>query len=434
MRHAVEFERTDSELVLCYTPRDDDSWVQDKFDRNESLTIKGTFHLRKDNLVQPESSTEQDDDIFDEPPLRFKVAELDGEYYRFDEEVLPIGCPVFIHRSADLTWKWFTAEQRTSIFDVIADLKPERIVIGGNEPDAIPFTEYEKLVAQFPTNHELKRYVLARVASVVREYSDTQVDAEDLFHRYVKKRLNKRAHNIKALFRAEEERKYQYLLERLKAMLASEETYTESAWQTEILQIVLLLNPKYISALEHAPVRDFDRDSMREIDILLVDVSGNVDVIEIKQPFDKCIITEGVYRGNHIPLRELSGSVMQIEKYIYHLNRWGPAGESALTKKFADRLPAGFQLGITNPSGIVIMGRDDKLSATQRRDFEVVRRKYKNVVDIITYDDLLRRLEFVLKQLVAAKLNERASGKASRVQKPGRTTAARGRRGVDPSS
>jgi len=39
------------------------------------------------------------------------------------------------------------------------------------------------------------------------------------------------------------------------------------------------------------------------------------------------------------------------------------------------------------------------LAAAQRRDFEVVRRKYKSVIDIITYDDLLRRLEFVLKQL-----------------------------------
>jgi hypothetical protein len=33
--------------------------------------------------------------------------------------------------------------------------------------------------------------------------------------------------------------------------------------------------------------------------------------------------TLGQYRNNHIPLRELSGAVMQIEKYIYYLNRWG---------------------------------------------------------------------------------------------------------------
>jgi hypothetical protein len=55
------------------------------------------------------------------------------------------------------------------------------------------------------------------------------------------------------------------------------------------------------------------------------------------------------------------------------------------------------------------------LTAAQRRDFEVVRRKYKSVIDIITYDDLLRRLEFVLKQLASGKLKQPVSSRASRV-------------------
>lgn len=397
----VEFQAIGDQLHLLYTPRDGDSWVFEKFDRGEDLIIKRTFHLTRHHLVQADDSEAAVDDFVDDRPLRFVVATAEGEYFRFNPHVLPVGCPVLLARSADPTWKWFTAEQRTSIVDVIAELKPSRIVIGGSEPDAIPLAEYQNLVERFPTSHELKRYVLARVAAVVREYTDAEVDAESLFRTYVGKRLRKKVRNIKALFRAEEERKYRYLLERLTAMLASEDTYTEAAWQAEILQIVLLLNPKYISAFERAPVRDFDRGVMRELDVLLVDASGNIDVIEIKRPFDKCIVTEGVYRDNHIPLRELSGSVMQLEKYIFHLNRWGPAGEAALIERFADKLPPGFQIRIINPCGIVIMGRDNTLSAAQRRDFEVVRRKYKNVVDIITYDDLLRRLEFVLSQLRA---------------------------------
>ncbi|MBI5891895.1 MAG: DUF4263 domain-containing protein [Nitrosomonadales bacterium] len=184
-------------------------------------------------------------------------------------------------------------------------------------------------------------------------------------------------------------------------MLASEETYSEAAWQSEILQIVLLLNPKYIKAIQSAPVRDIDRGAMREIDILLIDASGNVDVIEIKKPFNKCIVTEGLHRDNHIPMRELSGSVMQVEKYIYYLNRWGADGEVALTEKYRDKLPQGFSIKITNPTGIIIMGRDNNLTEIQRRDFEVVKRKYKNIADIITFDDLLRRLEFAIKQFSA---------------------------------
>ena len=397
MQPAVEFQQENEDLILLYRPRDDDDWVHRRFARGETLTIKRTFHLSREHLV-----TQRKDDPWDEP-LCFKVAKLEGEYFVFDPEILPVGYPVLIHRNVPMTWKWFTAEQRTSIFEVIAGIRPKRIVIGGSEPDAIPEVEYARLLEQFPTSHELMRYVLARLGAVIREYSDTGADAEKLYRSYITKRLKKRTQDIVGLFREEEERKYRYLLERLTNMLNAEETYTESAWQAEIVQIVLLLNPRYIRAIERAPVRDPDRGVTRQIDILLVDSSGNLDVIEVKQPFDKCIVTEGQYRDNHIPLRELSGSVMQIEKYLYYLNRWGSAGEEALTERYREVLPPGFAIRITNPSGIIIMGRDSNLNDRQRRDFEVIKRKYKSIVDIITYDDLLRRLGFILQQFATGR-------------------------------
>jgi Domain of unknown function (DUF4263) len=130
-----------------------------------------------------------------------------------------------------------------------------------------------------------------------------------------------------------------------------------------------------------------------------LDASGNIDIVEIKQPFDKCIVTNTQYRDNYIPLRELSGTVMQLEKYIFHLNKWGRIGEETLTEKYKSELPAHFSIKITNPGGIVIMGRDNNLTEAQKYDFEVVKRKYTNIIDIITYDDLLRRLDFVVRQL-----------------------------------
>jgi hypothetical protein len=401
----IEFEQLSSKLLLVYRPRDDDSWVHDKFNKGDQLVIKGTFHLSKEHLVSGGAPANGDSDLSysEAESLKFLVADKRGDYYQFVEDILPVGCPVLIHTDALITWKWFTAERKTSIFRIIANLRPSRIVIGGEEQDAIPVGEFEKLIDQFPTSHELKRYVLARVSAVVREYSDSMVDADRLYRNYVSKKLQPRTKDIIGLFRTTEIQKYQYLVDRLKGMLAAEETYTESVWQDEILQIVLLLNPKYIKAVKSAPVRDSDRDVNRQIDILLIDASGNIDVIEIKQPFDKCIVTKNQYRDNHIPLRELSGSVMQIEKYIYYLNRWGVTGEVVLTKKYQSELPAHFSIKITNPSGIVIMGRDIDLSINQRRDFEVIKRKYKNIVDIITYDDLVRRLEAVLEQFTDAK-------------------------------
>ena len=49
------------------------------------------------------------------------------------------------------------------------------------------------------------------------------------------------------------------------------------------------------------------------------------------------------------------------------------------------------------------MGRDNDLTDQQKADFEVFRRQNKSVVDGVTYDDLLRRLGRMLKQLKAGR-------------------------------
>src|SRR3569832_1308950 len=242
MRPAIVFVLLGFVLLLCFLLRDEDSRDFVCFERGDNLVIKRTFHLRQEHLVTDNPTDLSDDEgFYESEPLRFKVATLEGEYFTFDPDILPVGYPLLIHHQAPITWKWFTAEQRTSIFQVLAEIRPNRIVIGGGESDAIPIAEFERLISNFPTSHELRRYVLARLGAVVREYSDTQVDAERLFRNYVNKRLDKRAKDIIGLFRDGEERKYRFLFERLSTMLANEDTYPESAWQAEILQFILLL-------------------------------------------------------------------------------------------------------------------------------------------------------------------------------------------------
>ena len=38
-------------------------------------------------------------------------------------------------------------------------------------------------------------------------------------------------------------------------------------------------------------------------------------------------LAKGQYRGNHVPARELSGSIMQAEKYLFYLSKSGRDGE-----------------------------------------------------------------------------------------------------------
>lgn len=85
---------------------------------------------------------------------------------------------------------------------------------------------------------------------------------------------------------------------------------------------------------------------------------------------------------------------MQIEKYIYRLNRWERAGEKALTERYAHDLPPDFQIRITNPSGIIITGRDKNLTPAQRGDcgFEPgsTQPSYENFLAIVHPDDRSR--------------------------------------------
>ena len=180
-----------------------------------------------------------------------------------------------------------------------------------------------------------------------------------------------------------------------------------------LFRSILLIFPKYVAVLENVEIADFytspDRTRRRYIDLCLIDAAGNLDVIEIKKPFDNVLLSKSLYRDNSIPTRELSGSVMQAEKYLFHLSKWGVTGERELSRRFASDLPRSMQIRITNPKAMIILGRDRRpdgqhaLTERQLFDLEVIKRKYANMIDILTYDDLLRRLENIITSLVKRK-------------------------------
>ncbi|MBN69550.1 MAG: hypothetical protein CME32_09755 [Gimesia sp.] len=332
--------------------------------------------------------------------VEFKIADKVGSYFKFDKTVLGISFDLYISRDVQLELKSFRAEKGISIFRKINELGlGPSMYIGGEKEFALPEKEFRYLLDNFPNTYELKKYASARISSVLRNYLGIKTDHEKKYRDYLDKKISKKGTDVKDLFRATEEVKFLALYEKLIEMLEGKNSYNESQWQNEILQIILLLYPKYIYVIEEAKIRDTYNQKTRRLDFLLIDSSGNTDIVEIKQPFDQCIVSRNTYRDNYIPVKELSGSVMQVEKYIFYLNKWGKKGEQALTEKYKKELPDEFQIKITNPSGIIIMGREHNLSLEQRQDFEVIKRKYKNVIDIITYDDLLKRLKFIIDQL-----------------------------------
>ncbi len=391
----IKFSIVGNNLILNYDSKPDNGWLYERLDDGDAVDIKRTFSVRADDLYGQCATVNRDEG----DPVSFKIGEMEGDYICIDRDILLISFGLYIHKDMRLSIGDFVASKNVSIFRLMDELGLSEIWIGGDLPDSMPESAFRKMIKLFPNTYELRKYVLARISTGIREYFETKRDGEADYHKYINKKLAGRSSKLAGMFNKFEIHKYTVLLETLTEMLASEASYSEAQWQLEILEILLLLYPKYIRVFSKVQLKDVYNNKNRELDYMLVDSAGNIDIVEIKQPFDKCIVTNGRYRDNFIPLRELSGTVMQIEKYIFYLNKWGQKGERILSEKYANELPSNFEIRVTNPSGIIIMGRDLNLSIAQRQDFELIRRKYKNVIDIVTYDDLLSRLQFTIEQL-----------------------------------
>lgn len=398
----------DKKIIATYnTIRDSTRWVYDKFSNGEKYAFNKTFTFSQkdlwrskgDKIEEDIEEIGEDEGLFDEPePIDFVFAELYHDYYRVIKGVLTDRFDIYLHNTLEITTSLFLAESDISIFKKIESLINEDVYIGGEQKNAIPAEIFLGTIAEFPNYYEKKLYADAKIGSLIKGLFVSTKDAEKKFQNYTNHVVSRKGENLLKTFQEFEIVKYETIYDKLSEMLDNENNYSEYQWREEILQIALLLYPKYIYVFKEVPVRAYDIKE-KFLDLLLVDSNGNTDIIEIKKPFENAIMTQGYYRDNYIPLRELTGTVMQIEKYIYYLNRWSQKGEEFLTEKYKNFLPPAFEIKITNPGGIIIMGRENNLSIHQKRDFEVVKRKYKNVMDIITYDNLLARLKLTIEQI-----------------------------------
>ena len=385
------------------------------------VCVSRVFEFRRTDLIRADAfldraSGHEEDDDETSRPLKFIFAETKGGYHRIPGRILDIPNDVWLQaNTVPLERKTFAAERNVSIFRRVAKSVDGDgpIVIGDPESHAgaIPPDLFSDLQARFPTTGELDRYAQARVEAVVGEVLQPMRSAQEAYQRY----LDSRASVVSSaplaqadLLRLEIE-KYVYLRDLITRWLAEETGRSEADWQRMIAKVILLLFPKYVAVLESVSVRDVysnpARPTKREIDLCLVDAGGALDVIEIKKPDAAAVLGHTLYRDNFIPTRELTGTVMQTEKYLFHLSKWGVEGERSLTDRYRDVLPEDLSIRIANPKGLIIMGRDPEDRTVKGRprdhrlDLDVIKRQYANVVDVLTYDDLLRRLGHVITSL-----------------------------------
>lgn len=389
----ISFQEKNNSLYLVYVSWQPFDWVKNNFNIDQPIVICNVYSFKKEDLYIEEDIDIKDIDFFNTNTLEFEIAIIDGDYYKFKKRVLSVTFDLFIQKDIKIYDKMFRAKKNIPIFKKINKVIDENIYISSIGAGNFPITEFERLLKSFPNSYELTKYADARVGMILRDYFESSKDVISGYEKYMNKKYSHSEDDIIEIVKDAEKSKYTFLLDRLKKMLEIQEEYNEKQWQREIYQIVLLLNSKYICVFEEVPLKDTYNNKMRSLDFMLVDSNGNTDIIEIKRPFNQKIISKNTYRDNHIPLRELSGSIMQIEKYIFYLNKWGKNGEDYLNDKYINELPANLKIKITNPNGIVIMGRQNDLSDAQIDDFEVIKRKYRNIIDIVSYDELILRLE-----------------------------------------
>ncbi len=407
----IKFKVNGAGVALEYrSDRGSSLWVWEKL-KGDDVDISQVFTFERGDLVREPTEAELEDT--DKLKFQFKLGDSDGDYIRIAGRKLGIENDILI-TNAGFTWtrKLFAAERDVSIFRRIAKLvEPgSEIIIGGDKDGAIPTEIFGEMLGKFPNSGEMDRYANARVANILGEYLDPLRDFREHYEAYLSKRKSVRRKgplSAPELYESEIE-KFELVRDTIREMLKNGEG-SEEEWQKMLLHFLLLIFPKYIAILEKVPVEDRytnpARMITRQLDLALVDVNGNIDVIEIKKPFEDVLLRKTRYRDSFVPTGDLSGTIMQAEKYLFHLSKWGVDGEKKLTAKYQAQLPPGLPIRITNPKALLILGRDRKadgsaaLSATQLFDLEVIKRKYANMMDIITYDDLLRRLESIIASL-----------------------------------
>lgn len=417
----LEFCKKDNKLILIYSPQHSDpNWISNKFSHNENIILSKTFYFTKTELIKTNNienefqksidsisneyvtENNSNQDYIENDEYMFRIAELNADsYYEINSDILRLEYDLYIHNTVKLKPKFFIAEKSVSIFKEFNKLMPGSIYIGGNATTAIPEKLYYEFIESFPTRYELQLYVKSRIGTFLEEYADIKKDNKKAFEIYLNKKLNrfKRSNVENDNLLVIDKEKYKFILNRFEVMLSSDKRYIESKWQRELIQIIQWIYPKYIHVLSKVIIHDPIENKRREIDLLLIDFNGNVDVVEIKTPHNMPLLRNSEHRNNHVPSLQLIQTVMQAEKYINVLNHNGYNIERELNKKYANELPKSLKIQIINPKAILVIGRSNDFNVKQARDFELIKRKYENITDIMSYDDIKSRLEIKIQSI-----------------------------------
>lgn len=390
---SISFEYLEDKLILCYTPVTGLDDITKRLDTEDSVSVKHTFWVTKDLLCE---DIEDDDDW--EETLRFYIGAVGEAYTQLDSEVFSTDHCFYFGNEISLKPEMFTAYRNISILRKIDEVIERDFYIGGDWKihNGISKETFDELLAKFPKTAELDKYAHKRIASIIKDYFPECDKYEAIYEKFVESKNSRYTSSVPAISKYNvqiELEQFTVAYQELMDMLNRYEAIDEKQWQEKIQNILQLLYPKYICCAREIKFYGGKKD--KQPDFLLVDANGFVDILEIKKA-DVRMLTQ--YRNNYVVTREISGAIQQIEKYVFCLNSSDKAKE-CVSKKLTKFLPERVEVKIVNPQGILLAGRSNEFTNEQQKDFELIKRQYKHVADIMTYDDLVQRLENIIVSL-----------------------------------
>lgn len=377
--------KSNENLIFEYSSNDSLEWLVKKINDGEGY-LNG-FNFNKEDILELDE---------DERLIKLSLAKKNGDYYQIciDKKNTYL---LYKDINLDIDVSKIMVSKYSNIFNTIPKFIIDKNVIKIGGPDCdIPTEDFNKLLASFPTNREKELYYCKKVQLILENYFENITDYNSKYERYVKNKSfinNIFKKDISELVTYDIER-YELILASLKKNLNKSEEFSEADWKQYIAEIILLLFPKYINYHKEAYVKLTKSRKKREfIDFILVKDNGAVDVLEVKKPDCNSIISNATDHGNYYSTKTLSTVVMQTEKYVYNLNRNIESTENSFDFKYSKEYPGNFKFRIMNPKGLIIIGQADKYSKEQLEDLEIIRRMYSNIIEIITYDDMINMLE-----------------------------------------
>ena len=338
--------------------------------------------------------------------VAYRIGRLEGDYYCFDKEMFDLQHEFRIDNKLvnSLKHKHFVKyPSRLSILKTIDNLINEDFYILSDDTinegvSSIGWTEFNNLINSFPTLTTAKYYLDKLVADKIEGFFNLKKNFDYELKKHLEK--TKRINHSKPLFSQEidnevtqaEINKFSYAVSLLRRLL-EQKIISEKEWQNKILDILLLIYPQY-----HIVIDEIGLSNRRRVDFILVDLFNNIDILEIKTP-EKMLLKKSKYRDHYVPSHELTGTAMQIEYYLRELHENSNSNQQKIKRKLLEK---GFdnEVKINNVKGMIIMGRTNGFNEEQQESYRIIKNQYSNIINIISYDELLNMLERILERFI----------------------------------